>query len=127
MAVLTASEYFDLVAPELADSGRKDAFLALAELQMASAAKWGNLYYVAQAYLGAHLLTGSPDDGSAADAVGAVTNKSAGDLSVARAGHAAAALTPGDAALVTTRYGLEYMRLRNMRADASARIVHPGY
>lgn len=122
---LTASEYFDLFAPELASDSRKDAFLETAAFQMSSASRWGNVYNQAQALLAAHMLTRSPSDGSQAEVVGAVTNRSAGNLSVGRAPLAASGLSLTDAELASTRYGADYLRLRNTRAAARAGVVRP--
>lgn len=123
---LSASEYFDGVAPELASDSRKSVMLDLAALQLTSAA-WGLLYNLACAYLAAHMITCSPSDGSLASVVGSETSRSAGNLSIGRGGFGASAMTTGDAALATTRYGVEFMRIRGTRAASAGRVVSPGY
>lgn len=122
----TATEYLESVAPEFTGDARIDAFLEIAALQMDSG-KWGNVYTLAVAYLAAHLLTESADDGGAsATLAGALTAKHAGDLSESYATPSGGTVTRDDALLSTTKYGRAFCRLRNSRAARAPRTIRPG-
>lgn len=85
-----------------------DAYIDIATLRV-PAAIWGNKVKYATALLVAHMLTtsGRQGDGSAG---GAVTNEQVGDLS--RAFATMFDTERGDALLLTTRYGIDFVQLR---------------
>lgn len=122
---LTLSETFDIIAPHLASSSRKDDYLDFAETELDSGA-WGALYERAASNLAAHLLTMAPSDGVGVEQAGQITSKSAGELSQTTNG-LSAATSLGDQALAQTAYGVEFMRLRNSRYVRAPRVINPGY
>jgi hypothetical protein len=106
-----------IVAPALVSDERAADVLALCE-QQHTAARWGDVYALAMAYLAAHILTVCPS--SAVSAGGEVTSRSAGDLSETYA-TPAAATTEG--ALRGSAYGRAFLQLRGTRAYAGPRIA----
>lgn len=123
-----STDMFDAIAPELADSDRRDTFLELAAARLTSG-RWGSMYVQAVCYLAAHMLTLSPaaDDGSGASrAAGPVTSKGAGDLSIAYGSVSPGTISMSDAALLTTPYGREFLAIRNTRSQATAGIITLG-
>ena len=123
---LSSSDILASVAPEYAADARGDTFLELAASQM-NAAAWGNRYAMGAAYLAAHMLTLADEDAAAGDGAtaGAVTGKSAGDLSLSFGAAAGGAVNARDAYFTTTKYGREFLRLRGGLAASAARVIVP--
>jgi len=103
------------IAPEYAtiDPARLNTFIGFAENQV-SEIVFGLDHELAVAYLAAHMLalstrnTNIGIDGQ----VGNVTSKKEGDLALGYA--LPSALANKDGTLLTTSYGIEFMRLRDM-------------
>lgn len=122
---LTAAQVLALVAPEVNALASADDWLALAE-ESVPAGPWGTVRSKGIAYLAAHLawqtdptLRGAANLASDVFSTGGVTARSAGDLSESYGGGGVSlpsSSSLGDAALATTKYGLEFVRLRNSLA-----------
>lgn len=131
MTALT--DLVDFIAPNFAtDTTRRDTAITMATRYLgATSAKWGAVYNDAIANLAAHLLTIYDPNGpfaAGAGSVGAgpVTSIRTGDWAVSYAGPATMGSgATGDAVLMMTPYGQEYVRLRNSRAAGKARVVYP--
>jgi hypothetical protein len=116
--------YLTMVAPALATDERALDMLALCE-QQHTAARWGDVYSLAMAYLCAHMLTINPTTAPASGgASGAVTSRTAGGTSETYAQTATA--NASDSELMRTVYGLQYLRLRRSRAATGPRTVNLG-
>lgn len=92
---------------------------------------FGAVYVAAMIYWAAHRVqrtpgSGAPGAGTAVE-VGAISAQSDGDLSrtYATAPAGGTGSNPTDDDLRTTRYGLEYLDLRNSRAAAGPTFVAP--
>lgn len=120
----TTTELLEAIAPEFSGDSRIETFLEMAAAQLHATA-WGSRYAYGVVYLAAHLRTLAPDDdGAGAEDAGAVTSRTTGKLTEARSG-----LTPRnaeEAALLRTRYGAEFLRLRRGLAGGAARVINPG-
>ena len=115
----------DVLAPELAGetTARKETFLAIAA-QVHTASELGAPTETMLTWYAAHLMPLSPGDGSGfggggPGAAGPITSKKAGELSIgfgsASAGIAGGTVL-GDASLMLTTYGLNYLAVRSSRA-----------
>lgn len=123
---MTTTEVLAIVAPEVAALGNVSSWVALAT-ESVPAAPWGTVQAKGIAYLAAHLawthdvtLRGAANTAdSVTTTASGVTSKSAGDLSESYGGTGAAAMAShptaslDDKALLTTKYGVEFVRLRN--------------
>ena len=115
----------DELAPELAGetTARKETFLAIAA-QAHTASQWGAVFTTAMTWFAAHLMTFSPGDGSGfggggSGGGGPISSKKAGPLSISFGSVAsvtAGGVTSGDAGLLSTVYGQNYLMLRGSRA-----------
>ena len=125
---MTSTEVLTAIAPEVAARVDADTWLVLAAGQLYSVA-WGANYTLGVCYLAAHMATLAPldVDEAAAGAVvaGPITSKGAGDLSESygSATSGVSGITTGDAALMLTKYGREFIRLRNTRAARTATVI----
>lgn len=116
-------DILNAIAPEFADEPRADLFLTLAAQRIRPSA-FGALYGQAVAYLAAHMLTMSPDDGGeGAASAGPVTSRGAGALSIGYGAPGAAASGHVDAALQQTRYGREYLAILRSRAVTAPSVL----
>ena len=128
---MTALEALAILAPEVAARADASDLLALAALQM-TPSTWGSVYTLALCHLAAHMATLAPTTAAASSAsaavAGPVTAKSTQDRSESYGSATAgvAGMTLGDAALARTRYGLEYLRLRNTRSATMPNFLGPG-
>ena len=89
----------------------------------------GDSYVEACAWLAAHLMTvAALDDGAEASSLGGVSERKAGDLSVkyAASSSSSSSVPEGDQSLVTTRYGREFIALRNTCPDSVANVIAIG-
>lgn len=106
-----------VVAVEFAADTRVDDALALAAIRIGDPECLGSTYNLATAYLAAHILASTGGTGvlpAGVSPAGAITSLKTGALSLGFAGSAGAAGgSNSDAALKTTRYGLEYLALRD--------------
>jgi hypothetical protein len=100
---LTVFDEFSAAAP-----AKIDAYLEISALRVPPTV-WGTRAGYAQALLTAHMLTASGSGGQGA-AGGALTNEQVGD--VQRGYGQVGDQASGDAALMTTRYGIDYVALR---------------
>ena len=124
MAVATSLQILAHVAPTLyADAGVQD-WLDLADGQLSTSTDWGAVRVQAVAYLAAHLRTlaqreiASLAAGTSGGPVGALTSRSAGDLSESYGAVVSAAsgsVAASDMEYTTTTYGLRFLALRNSR------------
>jgi len=132
MAVI---DTFRVVVPYYAAvaNGTVTSLLASTTLRL-SVNGWGNVYEEALSYLTAHrmYLMGYRSDGTVslgemdakADAAGPAVSKSAGDVSE---GYTASPrnvpITTEDGYLMLTRFGQEFLQLRNSRSMAHINVV----
>jgi len=93
------------IAPQFVDDVKNARFITYAEPQV-SACKFGASYELALAYLTAHLLEVSTRNGAMA---GFVNNIKEGDRQIGFS-----TVNPKDADLMTTSYGVEFKRLREL-------------
>lgn len=120
----------EAVAPQYVGDSRATTFLSLAGNRI-SAEFFGERYDEAVAWLTAHMLTMADREaaeraaGGAGASSGAIQSKSAGDLSIGFGGAMGSVgrMNPEDAALTSTSYGLEYLRIRNTRSDAGPYLI----
>lgn len=107
----SASQLFDVVAPELAANARKAAILELAETRVSKSA-FGPQRNYAVALMAAHMLTSSIAAGIASDGRSGVgiASKSEGALSVSFADAGMSGGQMGD--LNATGYGRQFVQLR---------------
>ncbi len=116
------------IAPEVSARADSAVWLEIAAAQLTAAA-FGAMYATACCYLAAHLATLSPLTAAASSATagtaGAITAKGARDLSESYGSTASgvSGLTAGDAALMQTKYGREFIRIRNTRAASSPYVT----
>lgn len=94
-----------------------------------TAAAWGAAYGDAMVAWAAHRIqrtpgSGAPGTGSSTE-VGAIASQRDGDLSRSYATPASTAMTPSDAELQTTRYGQDYLAMRDSRAASGPTFVGP--
>lgn len=109
------------VAPQFAGEATAtlEAYLGDAALQLAPTV-WGVLFEQATAQLAAHLMTlrdraqATAGDGSGMVPAGGVTSVRTGGLGLTFGAVGAATAGAGEAALRTTPYGLEFLRLRSL-------------
>lgn len=121
---MTSLELFRAIAPELEaeTADRVGTFLTLAATRLTSSA-WGAVYAEAVVLLAAHMITLSPAAGTAEPGVsGAITSRTAGDLSVTYAASTSSAPW-SDAWYARTTYGQQFVALRNTRAAGGPRVV----
>jgi hypothetical protein len=111
MASNIQPQYFLTVFPEFkkVDPATLDAYLDIATLRVPSRV-WGQSTNYATALLCAHILTAQGRGGQGA-AGGATTAEQVGDLS--RSFQYIAEVGSGDSWLATTRYGIDFIALRN--------------
>ena len=106
-----AAQFDTLPTPTL------DAAINIAQRQV-TASTWAELFEDGVANLTAHILTLAARSKEAADAgifaAGAMTSIKTADLAVGFGATGAATAKADEAALRTTTYGLEYLRLRSM-------------
>lgn len=117
------TQYFLTLFPEFADSPRAtiDAFLSIASQRVPPPVWRGNAPY-ATALLAAHMLaTSGPSGGGSAG--GPVTAEQVGDLS--RSYQSMAEPGSGDAALMTTRYGIDFVALRKETVVPMRSVTRP--
>lgn len=115
-------ELFEAIAPEFAGSARADVFLSMAARRL-SPRTFGRLYPEAVAYLAAHLLTMSPEDGGAeAASAGPVVSRGAGSLSVSY-GAVGGLVDVSDSTLAQTRYGREYLAILRSRSATAPGVL----
>ena len=110
------------------DETRASTFLTIAGSRLSSDA-FGTSYVEACAWLAAHLMTvAALDDGAEASSLGGVSERKAGDLSVkyAASSSSSSSVPEGDQSLVTTRYGREFIALRNTCPDSVANVIAIG-
>lgn len=119
---MTVVEIMEAIAPELAADSRRDVFITLAASRL-TASKFGNLYAQAVAYLAAHLMACAPPT-TAEATTGAVVAESTGGMSVTYAAPTAPTGTATD--YTSTKYGVEFLNIRNTRAARSARAIDGG-
>lgn len=107
----TASQLFDIVAPELAANARKEPILELAETRVSQSAFKSQRNY-AVALLAAHMLTVSIAAGRASDGLSGigVASKTEGSLSVSFADAGLSGGQMGD--LKSTGYGRQFEQLK---------------
>jgi hypothetical protein len=120
-------EYFLCLFEEFRKIPRSkiEAYISIASGRVASCA-WGNSTKYATALLVAHMLSTSGRQGGGS-AGGAVTDESVGDLS--RAFAPMFDVTRGDALLLSTRYGIDYVQLRKetlITGMSTGGAVRPG-
>lgn len=124
----TSLETLEAIAPHLvADETRASTFLTMAANRLSSDA-FGDFYVEACAWLAAHLMTvAALDDGAEASSLGGVSERKAGDLSIKFAASSSSSSIPeGDQSLVSTRYGREFIALRNSCPDSVANVIAVG-
>jgi hypothetical protein len=117
----TQSDLLRILSPEFADvltypDGTVDTFIGLAMGEI-SVTVWGSTYTRGSVALGAHLMKMAKN--SAADAVGGlggagnVSQIKTGDEMISFESTGVAQSDAKEAALRSTKYGLEYLRLRS--------------
>jgi hypothetical protein len=123
--VSASSDNLRTLYPEFADAvvypdADVDEFIGWAAAEM-DATVWGSFFERGALALAAYLLKLAKDSAGAASggiiAVGSVTSVKTGDLSLgfgSLAGVLTGVSSPSDAALMTNRYGVEYIRLRDL-------------
>ena len=113
---MTIAEVISDIAPEFdnEDPARIDRFIGYAESQVSSN-EFLTKYDLAVAYLTAHVLSlsGRNDTEGTNGNAGNITQKKEGDLSLSFA-LPSALNNSQDGTLMSTSYGLEYLRLRDM-------------
>jgi len=113
---MTVAEVIEDIAPEFLneDPARIARFISYAELQV-SENKFGAKYDLALAYLTCHMLalSGRNDEEGTNGTAGNLTQKKEGDLA-ASFSLPSALNNSNDGELMTTSYGIEYLRLRDL-------------
>ena len=128
MSATTTLELFKVLASDAA-VGQTDptieCFLEQAALRLCASA-FGILFEQATIYLAAHLLLISPEGGSGtAGAGGSVTSKKTGDeaISFGSIVSLVSGASMGDADLMNTSYGRQFISIRDSRAAAAPTFI----
>ena len=111
----TTLELWDALAPEYAgdDPTKKNLFLSLAATQL-NAEIWNGQYQLGAVYLALHMRATAKlgESPATSDVAGPLRQKKAGDVMVGYG--AVVGVLSKDALLATTRFGIEFLRLRRM-------------
>lgn len=128
MSATTTLELFKILASDAA-VGQTDptieCFLEQAALRLCASA-FGVLFQQATIYLAAHLLLISPEGGTGTGGAGGpVTSKKTGDeaISFGSIVSLATGASLGDADLMKTSYGAQFVSIRNSRAAAAPTFI----